>query len=107
MGIKLLSELGPDQKGLVYLRGDGNAVILDEPELWLVALRPGEVKLSRHCGGLIKEGYAPMPACEGAVAIMAVIQGFEPPRALRSRDIPAHQTQFGQDFRPVSSRGNR
>lgn len=88
MGLKQLSELKPGDRGLVYLRGDGQVLELSEADLWQIALRDGEVQLSRYCGGLVNETYRHMSPAEGAVAVAAIIQGFEPPRALRCRDEP-------------------
>lgn len=75
--------------GIYYRRPDGVSIKLDAADLWAVALRAdGTVHLRSFINNEIDATYRDMSKAEAAVALAAIIQGFEPPMRLICRDAP-------------------
>ena len=84
-----ITDFPPGLAGLRYIREDGVVCPRAADEQWLVSLMDdGKVAVSRYCSGLLNEAYAYMPPDQAAVALVAIINGFEPPRSLTRRDTP-------------------
>lgn len=76
-------------QGVYYVRADGVAVRIDESEIWVIRISADEtVQLTSFLGGKVDAAYRVMEKNEATVAMVAVIQGFEPPRALVRPDTP-------------------
>ena len=84
-----LTDMPAGLAGLQYIREDGVVCPRVADEQWLVSLTDdGKVAVSRYCNGMLNESYAYMPPDQAAVALVAIINGFQPPRALTRRDTP-------------------
>jgi hypothetical protein len=76
-------------QGVYYVRKDGVAVRIDEGETWVMRVSgDGTVNLTSFSGGKVDATYRTMEKDEAAVAMAAIIQGFEPPRTLVRPDTP-------------------
>ncbi len=55
-------------------------------EKWVIEISDGRYTFSREVNGVVDEVYAPVCKKKAAVFASAIIQGFQPPRGLQSRD---------------------
>lgn len=80
--------------GLQYIREDGVVCSRWADHQWLISLADdGSVGLRRYYRGREDEVYAPLPLDQAAVALVAIINGYQPPRSLRRLETPFDQIQ--------------
>ncbi len=56
---------------------------------WRITIEDDRYTFARYASGTVIEVYRSVSQQEAAVWAVAVIQGYEPPRSLRDREIPA------------------
>lgn len=61
---------------------------------WSVQIKEGSVRFQRLSKGKIVESYLPLSRAEAAVHLMAIIQGFQPPRGLLRQDKPFDEIPY-------------
>lgn len=57
-----------------------------QQERWVIEISDGRYAFTKEINGSIDESYAPVCKAKVAVFASAIIQGFQPPRDLRSCD---------------------
>lgn len=95
MSIELkLTNLPKDLCGLRYIREDGVICRRKADHQWLVSLNAdGSVSLTRYYQGGEIENWMPMPTDKAALALLAIVNGYQPPRRLDRLDRPFAQIQ--------------
>jgi hypothetical protein len=84
-----IEKASPPAGKLQYTTANGRIFDVDGPNIWTVDIQAEGIQLNRYCGGNLEETYPLMDHAEAIIAIVAVSQGFEPPRGLRHQDTPA------------------
>lgn len=71
-------------KGLIYIVED-DRVITQKPtsHQWLIDIYDdGQVSMQRFYGGQLRESYLPVSPAVAGVALVAIVNGYQPPHGL-------------------------
>ncbi len=76
--------------GLYYQTPDGRTIQITGSDIWVIEAHQDKTfGFKRYVDGLLHESHALMKRKRAAIAASAIIQGYQPPRALLRCDKPA------------------